>query len=116
MADILDELPLGETFDWVGRVSINLATQMLATLFDFPFEQRHKLTYWSDIAVGTPEIAGGNDTTRNSASDGVVALNQNPAEYDKLRASPGLIPSMVSEIIRWQTPLAHMRRTATQCC
>ncbi len=179
VADILDELPTGETFNWVERVSINLTTQMLATLFDFPFEQRRKLTYWSDIAVGTPEIAGGsvtheerlaglqeclafftrlwherqgveggfdlisllqrdpetadlvdrpmeylgnltllivggNDTTRNSASGGVVALNQNPGEYDKLRANPGLIPSMVSEIIRWQTPLAHMRRTATR--
>ncbi len=177
--DILDGLPLGETFDWVERVSINLTTQMLATLFDFPFEERHKLTYWSDIAAGTPEMAGGdvpqeervaglmeclatftaiwherkgreggfdlisllqrdpntadmvdrpmeflgnlallivggNDTTRNSASGGVLALNQNPAEYDKLRANPGLIPSMVSEIIRWQTPLAHMRRTATR--
>lgn len=179
VVDILDGLPVGTPFDWVENVSINLTTQMLATLFDFPFEQRHKLTYWSDIAVGTPEIAGGNvtheerveglheclaeftrlwherkgtetgydlisllqrdpetadlvdrpmeylgnltllivggnDTTRNSASGGVVALNQNPAEYDKLRANPGLIPSMVSEIIRWQTPLAHMRRTATR--
>ena len=179
VVDILEGLPVGETFDWVERVSINLTTQMLATLFDFPFEQRHKLTYWSDIAAGSPEIAGGdvsheervaglqecletftriwherkgaegafdlisllqrdphtadmvdrpmeflgnlallivggNDTTRNSATGGVLALNQNPAEYDKLRADPGLIPSMVSEIIRWQTPLAHMRRTATR--
>ncbi|MCL6421599.1 cytochrome P450 [Aestuariirhabdus haliotis] len=182
--DILDTLPVGETFDWVDRVSINLTTQMLATLFDFPFEQRHKLTYWSDIAAGSPEIAGGdvsqeerqaglqdcletftrlwhekkaqneqqnnsrfdlisllqkdpntadmvdrpmelmgnlillivggNDTTRNSATGGVLALNQNPAEYDKLRANHALIPGMVSEIIRWQTPLAHMRRTATR--
>ena len=176
---ILDSLPRGETFDWVERVSINLTTQMLSTLFDFPFEERHKLTYWSDLATGSPEmvggdiseeerltglmdclqtfngiwherkgreggfdmisllqrdpntadivdrpmeflgnlmllIVGGNDTTRNSATGGVLALNQNPGEYDKLRASPGLIPSMVSEIIRWQTPLAHMRRTATR--
>jgi cytochrome P450 len=176
---ILDSLPLGETFDWVERVSVNLTTQMLATLFDFPFEQRHKLTYWSDIAAGTPEMAGGdvneeeriaglmeclqtftriwherkgreggfdlisllqrdpntadmvdrpmeflgnlmllivggNDTTRNSATGGVLALNRYPAEYDKLRANPALIPGMVSEIIRWQTPLAHMRRTATR--
>jgi cytochrome P450 len=179
VADILDGLPLGETFDWVENVSINLTTQMLATLFDFPFEQRRKLTYWSDVAVGTPEISGGNvtheermaglqeclatftqiwherknteggfdlisllqrdpktadmvdrpmeylgnltllivggnDTTRNSASGGVVALNQNPAQYAKLRADHGLVPSMVSEIIRWQTPLAHMRRTAAR--
>jgi len=179
--DILDGLPRGETFDWVENVSVNLTTQMLATLFDFPFEERSKLTYWSDISAGSPEmtggdisdeerirgltecletftgiwherkarannasfdlisllqrdphtadlverpmeflgnlmllIVGGNDTTRNSATGGVLALNQNPAEYDKVRANPALIPSMVSEIIRWQTPLAHMRRTATR--
>jgi cytochrome P450 len=179
VVDILDGLPLGETFDWVDEVSINLTTQMLATLFDFPFEERSKLTYWSDIAAGSPELAGGdvsheervagltecletftriwherkgreegfdlisllqrdpntadmverpmeflgnlcllivggNDTTRNSATGGVLALNQNPAEYDKLRADHSLIPGMVSEIIRWQTPLAHMRRTASR--
>ncbi len=59
VVEILDSLPLGETFDWVERVSINLTTQMLATLFDFPFEERRKLTYWSDIASGTPEMTGG---------------------------------------------------------
>jgi len=59
-------------------------------------------------------IVGGNDTTRNSISGGVLALNQNPEEYDKLRKNHSLIPNMVSEIIRWQTPLAYMRRTATQ--
>jgi len=171
---ILDELPVGETFDWVDRVSIELTTQMLATLFDFPFEERRKLTRWSDVATAGPEagiveseeqrraellecleyftrlwnervnkepgndlismlahgentkdmqpfeflgnlillIVGGNDTTRNSISGGVIALNENPAEYDKLRADPSLVPNMVSEIIRWQTPLAHMRRRA----
>ncbi len=180
VAQILDGLPEGESFDWVDKVSIELTTQMLATLFDFPFEDRRKLTYWSDLATATPEIAGGtsvtqqervagltdcletfmglwrersgnesgfdlisllqrsedtrdvitrpmeflgnllllivggNDTTRNSLSGGVLALNQNPAEYQKLRDNPGLIPNMVSEIIRWQTPLAHMRRRATE--
>ena len=171
---ILDELPIGETFDWVDRVSIELTTQMLATLFDFPFEERRKLTYWSDIATAPPGadkcptiefkheklrecleyfmrlwnervnsepgndlismlahgdatrnmepmeylgnivllIVGGNDTTRNSISGSIMALNQNPDQYQKLRDNPDLIPSMVSETIRWQTPLAHMRRTA----
>lgn len=174
-ATILDELPLDRDFDWVQRVSIELTTQMLATLFDFPFADRHKLTRWSDVATAIPGggvvdsqeerwagieeclayftrlwnervnsepgndlismlahndatrnmppmeflgniillIVGGNDTTRNSISGGVLALNQHPGEYDKLRRDPGLIPNMVSEIIRWQTPLAYMRRTAT---
>ena len=174
---ILDGLPIGEKFDWVKNVSIELTTQMLATLFDFPFEDRHKLTYWSDMTTAIPGrggvadtheerwaaiqecleyfqrlwderakkssgfdlvsmlahgeatknmppmeflgnllllIVGGNDTTRNSMSGGVVALNENPAEYEKLRKNTDLIGNMVSEIIRWQTPLAHMRRTATQ--
>ena len=177
---ILDGLPVGETFDWVDRVSIELTTQMLATLFDFPFEDRRKLTRWSDVATGGPDsgivesmeqrrtellecletfteiwheraasppgddidlismlahgestkdmidrpmeylgnlillIVGGNDTTRNSISGGVLALNQNPDQYQKLREDPGLIPTMVPEIIRWQTPLAHMRRTALE--
>ncbi|MCI3134463.1 cytochrome P450 [Phenylobacterium aquaticum] len=176
-AKILDALPIGETFDWVDRVSIELTTQMLATLFDFPFEERRRLTRWSDIATSipipgglveteearqaelmdclawftrlwnervnqpprgdlismlahgeatrnmTPDeylgnvillIVGGNDTTRNSISGGLLALNQNPDQYEKLRANHDLVPSMVSEIIRWQTPLAHMRRTATE--
>ena len=178
--EILDDLPIGETFDWVDKVSIELTTRMLAILFDFPFERRSKLTYWSDMATASKEIAGddsvsteertaaltecldeftviwnervnkepegrldfitllahspatrnmtpmeylgnlvllivgGNDTTRNSISGGVLALNQNPAEYDKLRANLDLIPSMVSETIRYQTPLMHMRRLATQ--
>ena len=174
---ILDELPVGETFDWVDRVSIELTTQMLATLFDYPFEHRRRLTRWSDVATTLPMpgglceteearqaelmeclasftelwnqrvnrppagdlvsmlahgeatrnmspdeylgniillIVGGNDTTRNSISGGLLALNQNPEQYDKLKANPALIPSMVSEIIRWQTPLAHMRRTALE--
>ena len=174
VAAILDSLPMGERFDWVPAVSIELTTQMLATLFDFPFEDRHKLPYWSDVATsgaaaGSGRLAeaerqrilmemhdyfidlwqartanpgndfismmvksqayagmspmefvgqlnllivGGNDTTRNSITGGVYALNRFPGEYDKLRADPSLVPNMVSEIIRWQTPLAHMRRIA----
>ncbi len=174
---ILDGLPRNETFNWVDRVSIELTTQMLATLFDFPWEDRRKLTYWSDVAtadingplissmderreilmecaeyftrlwnerVNSPEpngdlismlahgeatrnmepmeylgnvillIVGGNDTTRNSITGGLLALNEHPEQYDKLRADHSLIDTMVPEIIRWQTPLAHMRRTALE--
>ena len=176
-ARILDGLPRGEVFDWVDRVSVELTTQMLATLFDFPFEERRKLTYWSNVATvntraGTeidsearrdavlqgalayftelwnerakqpPKqdlismlahgeatrdlpsrpheflgtllllIVGGNDPTRNSISGGLLALSRFPGEYAKLRANPDLISSMVPEIIRWQSPVIHMRRTA----
>ena len=57
-------------------------------------------------------IVGGNDTTRNTMTGSVLALNENPDQYQKLRDNPALIDSMVPEVIRWQTPLAHMRRTA----
>ena len=171
---ILDSLPIGEEFDWVDKVSIELTTMTLATLFDFPFEERRKLTRWSDVITAAPGhgivdtmeqkfaemrecfdyftrlwnervnappqgdlvsmlahseatrnmapreyhgnvvllIVGGNDTTRNTISGSVLALNENPDQYAKLRDNPALIPGMVSETIRWQTPLAHMRRTA----
>ena len=59
-------------------------------------------------------IVGGNDTTRNSMTGGVLALHDFPAQFVKLKNNPDLIPNMVSEIIRWQTPLAYMRRVATQ--
>jgi len=126
---------------------------MLATLFDFPFEDRYKLTRWSDVATGSPETGvveteeqrrvelmecleyftrlwkeregrtGGIDlvsmlaqgeSTRNSISGGVWAMHRFPDEARKLWADPGLIPNAVSEIIRWQTPLAYMRRTAVE--
>lgn len=177
---LLDSLPVGEPFNWVEEVSIELTTMMLATLFDFPFEDRHLLPFWSDVSTSSEAvgnltiplekreeilnecleyfirlwteraaappnfdfisllahgektknmlqenpreflgnlillIVGGNDTTRNSMTGGVLALNRFPGEYDKLRADPSLIPNMVSEIIRWQTPLGHMRRTALE--
>jgi cytochrome P450 len=176
---ILDGLPRGETFNWVERVSIELTTQMLATLFDFPWEDRHLLPYWSDTTTSSETvgnasitmerrqeilmeclayftrlwherkaaapkfdfisllahdpatsnmidnpieflgnlmllIVGGNDTTRNSITGGLLALNENPREYEKLRKDPSLVTNMISEIIRWQTPLAHMRRTALE--
>jgi cytochrome P450 len=174
--DLFDNLPTGEPFDWVDKVSIELTTMMLATLFDFPFADRRKLTRWSDVATGrsnpdivtseeqwrgelmeclgyftglwnervnaeprgdlismlahgehtrnmTPQeylgnlillIVGGNDTTRNSMTGGVYAMNKWPENWEKLKANPELVPSAVSEIIRWQTPLAHMRRTALE--
>jgi cytochrome P450 len=156
-------------------VSIELTTRMLATLFDFPFEDRRLLTWWSDVATAdlqsglgidteekrlaelmkcfeyfqrlwkeretqTPRndlvsmlahgaatramppmeflgnvvllIVGGNDTTRNSMSGGLHAMLTHPGEWDKLRANPALVTSLVPEIVRWQSPVAHMRRTA----
>ena len=173
---ILDALPIGEEIDWVKLVSVELTTMTLATIFDFPWEERAKLTRWSDVTTASPEtgivesfeqrreeliqcamyfkglwdqridqpggndlismmahspatrdmpfleflgnllllIVGGNDTTRNSISGGVLALNQNPGEYQKLRNNPALVSSMIPEIIRWQTPLTHMLRTALE--
>ena len=176
---VLDSLPDGEPFDWVDRVSIELTTLMLATLFDFPLADRRKLTRWSDIVFAIPEpggivesgeqkrdelleclqyfsrlwderretpsddlismlahgeatrdlsaaehlgnvlllIVGGNDTTRNTMTGSVYALTHLfPEQFGKLAADPGLIKNMVPEVIRWQTPLSYMRRTATRDC
>jgi len=174
---VLDSLPRNETFNWVDKVSIELTTLMLATLFDFPLQDRRLLTWWSDVAtmnkainpdalephermaelgkmleyftrlwnerINAPPasdlvsmlahgpstrnmspleymgnlvllIVGGNDTTRNSMTGGLLALHDNPDQWAKLRANPALVESLVPEIVRWQTPLAHMRRTAVQ--
>ena len=173
--ETLDGLPRGEPFNWVDKVSIELTSQMLATLFDFPFEDRRRLTYWSDISTAIPYpgglveseeereaifreclgyfmklwnervnagprpdlismlahgeatrnmaareylgnvillIVGGNDTTRNAMTGGLLFLSQNPDEFAKLRAKRELVESMAPEIIRYQTPIAYMRRTA----
>jgi len=174
--EILDALPIGEPFDWVDKVSMELTAMTLATLFDFPMEQRRRLTTWSDMFMNEPGhggvesweqkimsifecravfqdlwnqrldaepgidlismlahdpatrnmgyeeyqgnvvllIVGGNDTTRNTISGSVYWLNKNPDQYDKLRADPDLVVNMVSETIRYQTPLAHMSRVATR--
>ena len=173
--EVLDGLPIGEPFDWVQRVSIELTTGMLAKLFGYPWEQRHHLTEWSDFGgdvemIKNPDtievrlakmqemgmafaalwqerltnpgkdlvsvmlqspamrdmppeefignlillIVGGNDTTRNSMSAYAYGLSQYPDERAKLEADPSLIANAVQELIRWQTPLSHMRRTVTE--
>ena len=174
---LLDSLPVGEPFDWVDTVSIELTTMMLATLFDFPFENRRQLTRWSDVVtnMNNPDICpggeeqwkqemlqclttfmqiyqergqmpqksdlisllahgektrdlapmellgnvillivGGNDTTRNSMSGSVYFLDKFRDQFDILKKDQSLIPAMVSETIRYQTPLAFMRRTALE--
>jgi len=171
-AAVLDSLPIGAPFDWVERVSIELTTGTLAKIFDFPWEDRRKLTSWSDsggdidriVADGGWEwlnremdemgaafatlwqerlanpgsdlisvmirseamsqmdpvefignmillIIGGNDTTRNSMSAYAYGLSMFPDEQAKLERDSSLIANAVQEIIRWQTPLAYMRRT-----
>ncbi|EMD84121.1 cytochrome P450 [Pacificimonas flava] len=176
---VLDSLPVGEPFDWTDVVSIELTTGMLALLFDFPWEERRRLTRWSDYAgdinaardkdfaqermnvmyemgmyfaglweykkqqdpgrdlismmqqseamAHMPEkmfignlillIVGGNDTTRNSMTGVARTMHLWPEEWEKLRGEgegSKVIKNAVQELIRWQTPLAHMRRTCLE--
>jgi cytochrome P450 len=173
--DVLDNLPIGEPFDWVERVSIELTTAMIATLFDWPWDERHRLPVWSDwaarIDVGPDPVlnaereahvfemtaafkklfderkslppkadllsvmahsetmadmdeqrfigaialllVGGNDTTRNSMSGLIEQINLFPDQWAKVKADPTLATTAATETIRLQTPIAHMRRTAT---
>ena len=175
---LLDGLPRNQEFDWVDLVSTELTAMMLATLFDFPFAERRKLSWWSDVAITNIDaedaivksneerlaelrvmaatmaelwkerasqppkfdlismmahsdatramptnefignfallLVGGNDTTRNTMSGSLLAFAEYPEERAKLEASEALLPSAVAEMIRWQTPVIHMRRTATR--
>ncbi len=174
---IMDDLPIGKTFDWVERVSIPQTLGMLCILFDMPFTEWRDIKRWSDWASGvsadhlTDEyraefmgqmtemlgrfdreledrrtkpatddllsrmvhseamgnmepierianiallIVGGNDTTRNSMSALVEAFDRYPEELERLRADPALIPNAAQEIVRWQSPVTHMRRTALE--
>lgn len=174
--EVLDSLPYGATFDWVEKVSVELTTQMLAILFDFPWKDRHLLSFWSDWSGDTevalirgldemrrnilwemttyftqlwqdradageapdlisrmihseamndmsPQeymgnlillIVGGNDTTRNTMSGIVHSMDKFPDQRAVFENDPSIIPNAVQECIRYQTPLAHMRRTATE--
>ena len=63
-------LPRGETFDWVDRVCIELTTQFLATLFDFPWEDRRLLPYWSDVTTASPSRRRQHDVDRPRSASG----------------------------------------------
>ena len=172
---LFDGLPVGESFDWVERVSIPQTLGMLCILFDMPFDEWRDIKRWSDWASGVSAdnlnddyraeflvqmtgmlarfdreledrrgkppsddllsrmvhsdamghmepmerianiallIVGGNDTTRNSMSALIEAFDRYPEQLARLRADPSLIPNAAQEIVRWQSPVTHMRRTA----
>jgi len=171
---MLDSLERGEDFNWVDQISMPLTRDMLAILFDYPWEERQDLIKWSDAitsmdmienrpqermvmmfematrfhalweersnAEPAPDllsmmihsdalgemnaqeflgnmallVVAGNDTTRNSMSAIITAFNAYPDEWQKLLDDESLIANAASEIIRWQTPVAHMRRTVVE--
>ena len=97
---------------WNQKVNAEPRFDLISLLAHSPATRNmESREYFGNVVLLT---VGGNDTTRNTISGSVLALNQNPDQYAKLRANPDLITSMVSETIRWQTPLAHMRRTALE--
>lgn len=172
--EVLDALPIGESFNWVDRVSVELTARTLALLLGFPQQKSRDLIRWSEAAVALPGspgfptladklrvmqecfatfdaiwherlrapagqdliymlatnpetrgmsaaelqgnlvllIVGGNDTTRNAISGSVLAFDRFPDERRKLNADPALLDNLTPEVLRWQTPIAHMRRTA----
>jgi cytochrome P450 len=176
VATLLDDLPQDASFNWVERVSIALTTHMVATLFDFPQDERRLLPYWSEVLVTTPGegqivrtweerlavlaeyrarilemwrvraadrpgddiisllshspetssmaddpshllglvtlVAGANEAARGALSGCVVGFNQFPDAWEAMKTDPSLVPNGAAEIIRWQSPIAHMRRTA----
>jgi cytochrome P450 len=178
IAALLDGLPRSEAFNWVEKVSHEVTTQMIAVLFDFPWEQRHRLTHWSEAMLTTPAagalvtswdhreqvieeyrstmfalwrrraneprhgdilsvlahgadgaamiddparlmglltlMASANEAARGALSAAVVAFHEFPEEWRKLRGDRSLVENAASEIIRWQTPVSHMRRTAAE--
>jgi cytochrome P450 len=178
IATLLDQLPRHDPFNWVERVANELTTQMIANLFDFPWEQRHRLAYWAEVVLTSPQagalvttweerdaiigdyrntmlemwrdraaeatrgdvlatlardpgtasltddparliglitlMASANEASRGALSACLVAFNRFPAEWERLRADRTLAGNAAAEIIRWQTPISHMRRTATE--
>jgi cytochrome P450 len=173
-AEKLDSLPRGETFDWTTEVAVSLTTDMLATLFDFPWDERHRLPVWSDAVTSIemmrndpqgrqvllfemamkffalwqervaaeqgPDllsrmihsdalskmdqkefvgnmallVVGGNDTTRNSMSALIDVIRRWPEEWAKIKADRSLIPGAANELIRWYSPVVHVRRTVME--
>ena len=172
--ETLDTLPRGVTFDWTSQVAVSLTTDMLAILFDFPWEDRHRLPIWSDAATSLtmmrddpqgrhallgemamkfmglwqerlnaepgPDllsrmihsdalgqmdprefignmillVVGGNDTTRNSMSALVDVIQRFPDEWAKIKADRSIIPNAAQELIRWYSPVIHVRRTVME--